>query len=123
VLAYEAGYRVRPIDRVTLSLASFYNDYSDLRSLDAISPTSFVIGNGFKGQTWGFELSGTYQITDWWRLRGGYTYLNKILWSHKATVSPSVREGNDPENQVLLQSIMNLPAHFQLDSSAATLIH
>jgi iron complex outermembrane recepter protein len=115
LLAYEAGYRVRPIDRLTLSLASFYNDYSNLRSVDAITPTNFVIGNGFKGQTWGFELSGTYQAADWWRLRGGYTYLNKTLWSHSPAVTASIREGNDPENQVMLQSIMNLPAHFQLD--------
>ena len=115
VLAYEAGYRVRPVDRLTLSLASFYNDYAHLRSLNQLTPTSFIIANGFQGQTWGAELSGTYQATEWWRLRGGYTYLNKLLWSHNPVVNPSVREGNDPENQFLIQSIMNLPAHFQLD--------
>jgi iron complex outermembrane receptor protein len=115
VLAYEAGYRVRPASRVSLSLAAFYNDYNNLRSLDQLTPTNFVIGNGFRGQTWGVELSGTYQATEWWRLRGGYTYLNKLLWTHGADVTPSVREGNDPENQVLLQSILDLPAHFQLD--------
>jgi iron complex outermembrane recepter protein len=115
VLAYEAGYRIRPIERATLSLAAFYNDYNNLRSLDAIAPTNFVIGNGFAGQTWGVELSGTYQATDWWRLRGGYTYLHKDLWPSSARATPSIREGNDPEHQVMLQSIMNLPAHFQLD--------
>jgi iron complex outermembrane recepter protein len=115
VLAYEAGYRVRPIDRVSLSLATYYNDYDFLRSLNQISPTNFVIGNGFRGQTWGVELSGTYQATDWWRLRGGYTYLNKVLWADRPNVTPSVREGNDPENQVLIQSILDLPAHFQFD--------
>jgi iron complex outermembrane receptor protein len=115
VLAYEAGYRVRPASRVSLSLAAFYNDYNNLRSLDQLTPTNFVIGNGFRGQTWGMELSGTYQATEWWRLRGGYTYLNKLVWTHGADVTPSIREGNDPENQVLLQSILDLPAHFQLD--------
>jgi iron complex outermembrane receptor protein len=115
VLAYEAGYRVRPVERVSLSLATYYNDYDFLRSLNQISPTNFVIGNGFRGQTWGVELSGTYQATDWWRLRGGYTYLNKVLWADRPNVTPSVREGNDPENQVLIQSILDLPAHFQFD--------
>ena len=115
VMAYEAGYRVQPADRLSLSLASFYNDYNNLRSLNQITPTNFLIGNGFHAQTWGVELSGTFQPADWWRLRGGYTYLNKILWSHKPNVFQSFREGDDPENQVMLQSMMNLPAHFQFD--------
>ena len=115
VLAYEAGYRLRPVDRATLSLATFYNDYNNLRSLDALSPTNFIIGNAFNGQTWGVELSGTYQVADWWRLRAGYTYLHKDLWPASAKAAPSSREGNDPEHQAMLQSILNLPAHFQLD--------
>jgi iron complex outermembrane receptor protein len=78
-------------------------------------PNDFVIGNGFNGQTWGLELSGTYQATGWWRLRAGYTYLNKVLWPNRPDVTPSVREGNDPENQVMVQSILDLPAHFQFD--------
>ena len=114
-LAYELGYRIRPIDRLALSVASFYNDYNDLRSLDQLTPSGFVIGNGFHGQTWGVELSGNFQATSWWRLRGGYTYLNKELWPDKPGVTPSVREGNDPDNQALLQSIMDLPGHFQFD--------
>jgi len=115
VLAYEAGYRVRPVDHLALSVATFYNDYNNLRSINQLTPTNFVIGNGFRGQTWGMELSGTYQATGWWRLRGGYTYLNKTLWARGPTATPSVREGNDPENQFLLQSVMDLPAHFQFD--------
>jgi iron complex outermembrane recepter protein len=115
VLAYEAGYRVRPIERATLSLATYYNDYNNLRSVNALTPTNFIIGNGFNGQTWGVELSGTYQATDWWRLRAGYTYLHKDLWPGSSKATPSIREGNDPENQFLLQSSMNLPAHFQFD--------
>ena len=121
LVAYEAGYRVRPVERMSLSVASYYNAYSKLRSLDTsltnvvTLPTTTTIGNGFRGQTWGVELSGTWQATERWRLRGGYTYLNKLLWSHRPNVLPSVREGNDPENQVLLQSILDLPAHFQFD--------
>ena len=115
VVAYEAGYRVRPVDKLALSLASFYNDYNHLRSLDQLSPTNFVLGNKFQGQTWGVELSGTYQVAGWWRLRGGYTYLNKLLWTHSPIANPSIREGNDPANQFLIQSSMNLPAHFQVD--------
>ena len=116
VLTYEAGYRVRPFERATLSLATFYNDYNNLRSINPISPTTFIVGNGFDGQTWGAELSGTYQAADWWRLRAGYTYFHKELWPNGPLADPSIREGNDPANQVMVQSIMNLPAHFQFDT-------
>jgi iron complex outermembrane receptor protein len=115
VLAYGAGYRARPVDRLTLSLATFYDEYNHLRSVNQLPPATVVFGNGFKGQTWGVELSGTYQATDWWRLRAGYTYFNKILWTHDPAANPNIREGNDPENQFLVQSILDLPAHFQFD--------
>jgi iron complex outermembrane recepter protein len=115
VLAYEAGYRVRPMEQATLSLATFYNDYNNLRSFEPTSPTEFIIANGFNGQSWGVELSGTYQATGWWRLRAGYTYLHQDLWPGSAKSTTTLQEGNDPQNQVMLQSIMNLPAHFQLD--------
>lgn len=114
-IAYELGYRVRPMENLSLSLASFYNDYDHLRSLNQITSTNFFIGNGFRGQTWGVELSGTYRVSDSWRLRGGYTYLHKDLWPDESNVTPSVREGNDPEHQFLVQSILDLPAHFQFD--------
>lgn len=114
LIAYELGYRVRPTDRLTLSLATFYNVYEELRSVNGAFPAQ-VIANDFKGETYGVELSGNWQATDWWRLRGGYTYLHKDLRPTSAMANPSVREGNDPQQQFLLQSIVDLPAHFQFD--------
>ncbi|HEY6166821.1 MAG TPA: TonB-dependent receptor [Verrucomicrobiae bacterium] len=118
LIAYELGYRVRPCNTLTLSLAGFYNQYDDLRSLNRISPTTQVLANDFEGETWGVELSGNWQATGWWRLRGGYTFLHKDLRPKTANANPSVREGNDPEHQFLLQSVMDLPAHFQFDVTA-----
>jgi iron complex outermembrane receptor protein len=34
VIAYEVGYRTRIAERVSLSLATFYNHYTDLRSIN-----------------------------------------------------------------------------------------
>jgi iron complex outermembrane recepter protein len=115
-LAYELGYRVLPTERLSLSVAGFYNHYDQLRSLTFINPTTGVIANDFRGETYGVELSGDYQPTEWWRLRGGYTWMQKHLWTDgKPNVDLSVREGDDPQNQFLLQSMMDLPANFQLD--------
>jgi iron complex outermembrane receptor protein len=53
-------------------------------------------------------------------LRGGYTYFHKDLWSKPGHAVPqNVLDslGNDPQNQFQLQSMIDLPANFQLDLS------
>ena len=99
-----------------MSISSFYNHYEGLRSLDFLDPTTEIIANDFRGESYGVEFPAHIQPTEWWQLRGGYTWLQKYLRTDgKPNVNPSVREGNDPQNQFLLQSMMDLPAHFQLD--------
>ena len=121
VIAYELGYRVQPIQKLSLSLAAFYNDYDDIYSVEQANPPAplpFTIQNGTDGQSWGAEFFGAYQPTEWWRLRGGYTYFHKDLWSrpgHNVTSAVLASLGNDPRHQFVLQSILDLPAHFQLD--------
>jgi iron complex outermembrane receptor protein len=120
VIAYELGYRVRPIEKMSLSLAAFFNDYDDLRSLEQTAPNTFEFRNGLHGESWGVELSGTFQATPWWRLRGGYTYLEERI-SQKpghTDLNQGRGEGNDPRHQCSLQSILDLPAHFQFDVTA-----
>jgi iron complex outermembrane receptor protein len=119
VNAYELGYRVRPVDKLSLSVATFYNQYRDLRSInsDTDSLTPKIIENGQDADSWGLELSGNYQATNWWRLRGGYTFLKKDVWATSSTVLPfsASFEGVDPENQFMFQSMMDLPWNLLFD--------
>jgi len=119
VIAYELGYRLRPMDQWTFSLAGFFNDYTDIRSLgtNATSNNAFVFENDNRAQTWGFELSTHYQITHWWRVRGGYTFLQKhvSIKPGGSDINRGRAEGNDPENQVILQSMIDLPWHLEFD--------
>jgi iron complex outermembrane recepter protein len=119
MLAYELGYRIRPVPRLVLSLATFYNQYGNLHSLEPspTSPTTLVSANGLEADSWGAEFSGTYQVTDRWRLRGGYTYFNKnvTLKPGSQDFTRGTSEGNDPQNQFLLQSTLDLPFNLQLD--------
>lgn len=119
VIAYELGYRVRPVEQLSLSLATFFNHYSDLRSLDTNlnPPPTIIFANSQRAESWGLELSGSFQATAWWRLRGGYTYFDKTIWATSAQVLPISEEfeGVDPRNIAMLQSIMDLPKNFQLD--------
>lgn len=120
LLGFEVGYRVRPHRRVSLSLATFYNLYDNIRSVEPIGPGSYSIQNKNEAESWGVELSGTYQPTDWWRLRGGYTYLNREVHRTEGglDINRGRAEGNDPQNQVVLQSMVNLPRGFELDLTA-----
>jgi iron complex outermembrane receptor protein len=120
VIAYEAGYRVRPTERSTVSLAAYYNDYTDLRGAEFNTmppPPQINIGNFQHAKTWGVELSGEYQALEHWRVRGGYTYLNKNLTSTNDLLVPasSAVEANDPSNQVVIQSILDITDQLQFD--------
>lgn len=118
ITAYEIGYRVRPVDQLSLSFATFYNKYHDLRSLDSASDPlqPIVLANSQQAESWGFEFSGNFQATNWWRLRGGYTYFDKNISPINAKVLPisGAFEGVDPKNIFMFQSIMNLRS-VQLD--------
>jgi iron complex outermembrane receptor protein len=119
VAAYELGYRAR-IPRIgELSISTFYNKYDRLRSLDTTGTPSplFRFGNGNNAVTYGVEIAWNMYILNWWRLRGGFTYLHETFGDPTPlTYNKSyLLEAVDPEAQVLLQSIMNLPKNFQLD--------
>lgn len=114
--AYELGYRVQPTSNLALSVAGFYNRYDDIYSVEALPGTqTFQIQNGIEGQSWGVEFSGTYQPAPWLRVRGGYTFFHKDLWNKPGHSFDTASLGNDPEHQVLVQTMMDLPWDFQLD--------
>ncbi len=119
VIAYEVGYRVRPLDQLSFSFATFYNQYNKLRSLDSASSPAppIVLANSQAAESWGLEFSGNFQATEWWRLRGGYTYFAKNIWATHPKVLPisASFEGVDLKNMVVLQSIMDLPRDLQFD--------
>jgi len=122
LLAYEAGYRVQPYAKLSLSVSGFYHDYDDLRSIEPVLPnTDFpaVFANGLEGETYGVELAATYQMTPWWRLRGGYTFLEKDidLKPGSRDLNQGRGEGNDAEQHFLLRSSVDLPRHVEFDAA------
>ncbi len=118
VIAYELGYRLQPESNLTVSLATFYNRYDDLYSVEPLPGTlTYQIQNGTEGTSWGVELSGTWQVIQNWRLRGGYTYLNMDLRNKPGRVYDFSDLANDAEHQGMVHSMMNLPGGFQFDVS------
>ncbi len=119
LLAYELGYRVQPTDFFSLSVATFYNRYTDLWSVDRV-PTDTVryqIQNNSEGYSYGAELAAIYRVSTAWRLKGGYTWFHKKLRNKpgSGSVYDVATFGFDPSHQVTLQSMLDLPYNFQAD--------
>ena len=114
MIAYELGWRLQPLKNLSISLSTFYNVYDNLRSVEPGPPPfgiPLTFANGVKGKTYGIELSATHQVTGWWNLRGGYTFLNKELKvkTDSKDMNGGSAESNDPKHQFLIQSSMHLP--------------
>lgn len=118
-LAYELGYRLRRRS-LTMSLATFYNRYEGLRSLEQTNPPAaspLVIGNGLDGESYGAELTAEYRIADAWRVRLGYTELRVNIWAKPTSTDNSQgnTESHSPDRQFSLHSSVELPADLRLD--------
>ncbi len=113
VIAYELGWRSQPSKDLSISLATFYNVYNNIRSAEPGPPPfniPITFANGVKGKTYGIELSATYQPNNWWNLKGGYTFLKKDLSIKPGSkdMNGGTAESNDPEHQFLIQSTIEL---------------
>jgi iron complex outermembrane recepter protein len=122
LLAYELGYRVQPLPRLALTLAAYYNDYDNIRSLEQANPPlpfPVVIANELEGESYGAELTADYRVTDWWRLRAGYTELRIDIRPKPGSTDTTAgsSESHDPERYFLLRSSLDLPGHWELDAA------
>jgi iron complex outermembrane receptor protein len=120
VQAFELGYRGRPLSRLQLSVAAFYNQYDALRSIElAPAPTSFPFqwGNGIEGDAHGVDAWADWQVTDRWRLSPGFRWLQKDLrFSPGASGIGGIDQaGLDPRRQATLASSLDLGPQVTFD--------
>jgi iron complex outermembrane receptor protein len=128
LLAYELGYRVQPVERLSLSVATFYQDYDDLRSVEpATSPglTLGVLANGQEGESYGVELAGRYGVTDRWQLQLGLTELRVDIGPKAGSTDRTFgsSEAADSRHRVSLRSSLDLPWALQLDAGYRYVSH
>jgi iron complex outermembrane recepter protein len=120
-LAYEVGYRHQR-GPVALSVATFYNRYYGLRSLEQANPPAaspVVIGNGQDAESYGAELTVDYRVTDRWRLVAGYTELRIHVWALPTSTDASrgSAENHTPDRQFSVRSTADLPGRLSLDGT------
>jgi iron complex outermembrane recepter protein len=121
LLAVEIGNRAQLGRRMSASLAAFYNEYDDLRSI-TITPTTvlpFVLANDVAGYTYGAELTSTVQVNERFSVRLGYNLLEERLRVRpgRIDISNGRNETSDPEQQVTLRGSLDLPRGVQIDAA------
>jgi iron complex outermembrane recepter protein len=120
LMAYEVGWREQMTDKFSYDLATFYNSYDSLRTLDNTGfspgpPTFFYyqFGNAASAQSYGVELATTYKASERWNLYVQYTYLQMHVYDDPGDLLQG--DGNSPCNQVYLRSSWNVAENVDFD--------
>ena len=117
---YEVGYRAQASSRLAYSVTVFHTRYDHLRTLEIAPGGTFVeFANEMDGDTTGLEAWATHQVTDRWRIGGGFTTLNKDLELKPGSDGLNggvAAEGNDPDYSWRVQSTHNLSEQWELDA-------
>jgi iron complex outermembrane receptor protein len=114
LLAFEMGYRVQPVDVVSIDTALFLNVYDRLRSNEPGTPfpdtlpipnyliLPLVFENGFDAKSYGIEISATWRVMDGWTVSGNYSfiYLNLDQENDSTALSGEEDEDGTPANRV-----------------------
>ncbi|MEJ5250776.1 MAG: TonB-dependent receptor [Chthonomonadetes bacterium] len=131
VTAYELGYRCQPHPRLWLDISAFYNVYRNLRSFEPADPflendpaphlvLPVYMSNKLHGRTYGFEVSTSWNVTDFWTLKLGYANITYRLQHDPDSKDPfnfhSDSTSNTPRHQVNISSHLNLPGRWHLDA-------
>ena len=120
LIAYQAGYRRRYGDRLSIDVAAFENRYDDLRSQEQSPvPPGFPIRlmNMLNAETRGVEVSSRAQLMPWWQVVGGYTHLWKRFTFDPGSLDRSGGrdEANDPRYIVKLRSYIDAGGRLEFD--------
>ena len=112
LLAYEAGYRIRPLEPMTIDLAVFYNDYEDLIGL---APTLTRFSDHADGESYGGEVAVGWRVAPNWRLEGSYSYVQVQVHGNILQVGP---EDSTPHHLAQLRSYYNITDDLELNLAA-----
>jgi len=120
--AYEVGYRGQPTSTTTLTVAAYFNDYDDLRTVDLNAVTFLPVhfGNSARGQVYGIEAWGSWDVTDRWRLNAGISALHKDFQEKPGSldITAIASRGDDPAWQAQLRSQWDITDRLQFDVAA-----
>jgi len=116
VHTYEAGYRIRPTERVQADVSVFYAEHHNLMTIEraasylvpgspAYRVVPLVLDNKANATTQGFELVGSFRPNDKWQLKAAYSRLKMDIHRNAGSNDTSIESeaGRSPQNQFQLQ--------------------
>lgn len=126
--AYELGYRNQLTEKLSVDIASFYNDYEYLQTfafqpvipvINGIDPPHFLLPikftNDMKGTSHGFETAINWMLNENLKIALNYSQLKMSLQALEPT-----QEGAEllyPDYQAGLKVFWNINANWTLDTS------
>jgi iron complex outermembrane receptor protein len=132
VVNYELGYRTELSKRLTLDTTAFLGDYDRLQTLEpgtpfvaaSPSPPHLVLPSVFEnlthGKTYGVEASAHWDLSKWWRISPGFSFLQTNLALDNGAVAGEIiafTSSGSPKRQAQLRSNIKLPHHVEWDTS------
>jgi iron complex outermembrane receptor protein len=134
LIAFELGYRTEVASALSIDIATFYNIYDDIRSAVIAGPpvveadsaplhvTQFYTSiNGTSAETWGVEVAADLVVSEAWRLRGGYTYLNIDTDDPFVPIPNGIidtgEDSSSPDHSFFVRSLAKLPFGIELDAN------
>lgn len=130
VLDFEVGYRAQVTKTLSIDLATFYDHYKSLQTIepgvpffsdDPVPHWVFpqLYANEMHGHGYGGEVSLGWKPTSRWKLSAGYSFLRQILKPNLGSLDQTseLAAGDSPVNQFQLRSQWNLPYKSEFDAS------
>ncbi len=132
LMAYEAGYRTCTVRRTCVDVATFYNDYDNLTTIEMGAPfleadpapihviLPQILGNKMKGSSYGVEISSNWELTHKIHVSAWYSYFTLDLTPDATSTDPAAQsaEGDAPKNQAHVRAYFDLPRGFRWDVAA-----
>jgi iron complex outermembrane receptor protein len=127
--AYEAGYRLRPVASLYVTVSGFFNHHQEVLSTEVLTPfvettppparviLPVMFRNGLHGNSHGVEVTGDYRPISWWRWTGNYSLVRiQMTRDPGSTDVQELRyERQTPRHQVYLQSSLDFAQGVSLD--------
>jgi iron complex outermembrane recepter protein len=119
VNAYEAGYRTRLGNRLSLDVAVYDNRYDDLRSQE--SPPTIIpvrLMNMLNATTRGAELTAKAQLAPSWQIAAAYNYFWRRFTVDAGSTDRTggASEANDPSYLFKLRSYAEIGPRLEFDA-------
>jgi iron complex outermembrane receptor protein len=133
LVAIEGGYRGQPSKRFSIDIATFWNEYRDLPSMEYGTPVPATVlapkydvlpirwANKIHGMSDGGELSANWRVSEFWTLSPSYELLQLHLHTDPTsldTTTVSNTEGSNPRHQAQMRSHVSLSRSLTWDANA-----